>query len=1490
MTNAKKRVRVLLAFLLTLSIVSAQMLTVFADIISVQNSVTSVSGTGTALKATVTGNNFNELENTNVQYNVNKDGTGTAIPLTATGGNVQTVAAGVYQRTFDVKINKADYTEIGNYTAVAQAVYGTTQLASNSESIFSIQNANLLDFNITDSVINPSKPVLYFTDKVAKKLYSYNYETNALASLSFDLSPESLTFANNEVYVSLLKAEHNSYMNAADERGAVAFVDPDTLTLKDTMDVAIDPFDIVADNSGYIYISSGSSQWTKMKSYSRATKLEVDTTTIYQKSNLAMNPVLNRIYAIDPNHSPVEFTAYNFSSGKFSDPKDPGGYSSSNNWIGQLDKDSKVSPDGKYIFNGAGTVFASEVSKYGDMRYLFTLKSKFNDIAFDIPNNIFYTSTHENVILAYNYSNFEQLGAISLSGTPKALYLQGGSLLAVIMKNDGKYYLEKINTGNVIHVTGQAPAKNEIKLEGALTDGIFDSARNRIYAVDGVFKNLFIIDAASKLVTNKIKLDYRPSSLCLSEDGSKIFIVNDDEDYLVSEINADTLQANRYLNYKSLPDIYNHRHIYNKAGKLYVVRGNADLEILLFDSSTFNKIDYIVKDGTNTLPFIGQTGDIAFSNDGNYLYHWKYSEPFGSTFVTKYSINNNTYTKMQVSGTSYLMDIGKYDSPIFIMENSRSLITQKKVYNMDNLTEVKAKLPEDFYAIDTVRGLAFGKNKVYSLADYSVKGYTPVQAADNLIVDNAGNLYMIDNDRAIISYSDLSDKEITGISINGVKMESVIDSAYGEATFRVPYNTNITSLAPTVSVSGGAIVTPASTSTQDFTNPVVYTVTAIDGTIKPWILNCVVDGPQTPTVMRKITGKVYLGGEPAPAGGLTVTAAVYDTATRVPYKTIVNIQEGAYSSEYSFDVPKGKYQLYYSVDPSTGYLPGGGFISNETNYGHLQSRIIDVTNEDNSSSSNDIKILKNRKVKGTLYLPNGEVTEEDGLAVKVNFFYYNDSKSVVLTFPKGVNSQDFEVELPDIPTVLIYYSIISPSLLTKYQSPGHYSNLGTMEDSKRYTNRVASLYDSDLLGAKLTMIPIGATGPVNPIPAQATGTPVNTGYTGAITGISANTTVTAGDNGVINAKPVLDSSTGTAVVTITNDTIDNALKTAPQNSDSSRSIGIELEKVEGADSYSVVLKAGSISDLPVNTVINIETGLATVAVPVSTLSTNGAAPAGTVSVTVGEADKTKLVGDKPVIDLSIKVGEKVISTLDKNITVSIPYQPTAEELNKSEHLVIQYVDSNGKLVTIPNGKYNKETGNVEFRTDRPGNYGVAFVFKTFADLKNHGWAQKEVEVLSSKGIINGVSEDKFDPESNITRADFIMLLVNALELKGEPDSNFSDVKPADYYYNALGTAKKLGLVLGTGDNESRPGDEITRQDMMVLVSRALQIAGKKVQNGSSGEISQYADGSSISSYAVNDIAAMTKEGILKGDGEMLKPLNSATRAEAAVIIYRIYSK
>jgi len=166
------------------------------------------------------------------------------------------------------------------------------------------------------------------------------------------------------------------------------------------------------------------------------------------------------------------------------------------------------------------------------------------------------------------------------------------------------------------------------------------------------------------------------------------------------------------------------------------------------------------------------------------------------------------------------------------------------------------------------------------------------------------------------------------------------------------------------------------------------------------------------------------------------------------------------------------------------------------------------------------------------------------------------------------------------------------------------------------------------------------------------------------------------------------------------------------------------------------------------------------------------------------------------------------------------------------------------------------------------------------------WASKAIDYLFEQGIISGVKHGYYNPNASISKGDFTLMLCRAFHLSADSKGNFSDVDANSYYSNAISTAKALGIAKGS-NGKFNPNSALSRQDAMVLISRALVAANISIPNDSSINLSKFTDSKQISDYATDSVSSLIKAKIIKGNGDKLAPHGNVSRAEMAVILYRI---
>ncbi|WP_438446560.1 S-layer homology domain-containing protein [Gorillibacterium sp. sgz5001074] len=314
----------------------------------------------------------------------------------------------------------------------------------------------------------------------------------------------------------------------------------------------------------------------------------------------------------------------------------------------------------------------------------------------------------------------------------------------------------------------------------------------------------------------------------------------------------------------------------------------------------------------------------------------------------------------------------------------------------------------------------------------------------------------------------------------------------------------------------------------------------------------------------------------------------------------------------------------------------------------------------------------------------------------------------------------------------------------------------------------------------------------------------------------------------------------------------------------------------------------------------IRTEFGSLSVPDRMLS-NLSLPDTPVELRIARADISKLsaavqeaIGSRPVLNLALAVNgrETVWSNPSAPVTVSLAYTPSKEELQHPERITVWYIDGAGAIHSVPNGRYDAKTGQVIFRTTHFSHYAVVFPKVGFSDLSGTEWARPAVEAMAARGVIRGTSEGVFTPDMSIKRADFMLMLMRALELPPasatENTEDFLDVEAGSYAYAAVRQARSLGLTLGDGSNRFLPESPITREDVMVLTARSLSIKGETLPSSAGGVY--FKDEADISGYARASIEALSAAGIVKGYEGAIQPKMSLTRAEAAVLIHNLLSR
>ena len=173
----------------------------------------------------------------------------------------------------------------------------------------------------------------------------------------------------------------------------------------------------------------------------------------------------------------------------------------------------------------------------------------------------------------------------------------------------------------------------------------------------------------------------------------------------------------------------------------------------------------------------------------------------------------------------------------------------------------------------------------------------------------------------------------------------------------------------------------------------------------------------------------------------------------------------------------------------------------------------------------------------------------------------------------------------------------------------------------------------------------------------------------------------------------------------------------------------------------------------------------------------------------------------------------------------------------------------------------------------------------FTDVAENAWYADAVQYVYEKGIMNGTSATSFSPNETTTRGMIVTMLHRLEDTPSAISSGFTDVSAGAWYADAVAWAAANGVVNGISDSSFAPETAITREQLATILYRYAQLKGYDVSV--SGNLSDYADVSQISEYAITAMQWANENGLITGNtATTLNPQGNATRAEVATILMR----
>ncbi|MBQ3101281.1 MAG: S-layer homology domain-containing protein [Clostridia bacterium] len=180
------------------------------------------------------------------------------------------------------------------------------------------------------------------------------------------------------------------------------------------------------------------------------------------------------------------------------------------------------------------------------------------------------------------------------------------------------------------------------------------------------------------------------------------------------------------------------------------------------------------------------------------------------------------------------------------------------------------------------------------------------------------------------------------------------------------------------------------------------------------------------------------------------------------------------------------------------------------------------------------------------------------------------------------------------------------------------------------------------------------------------------------------------------------------------------------------------------------------------------------------------------------------------------------------------------------------------------------------------------VCSLFDDVRDNAWYFPAVKYVYQNGLIAGISADLFAPKEALTRSMAVTVIakLSAKNISGYTASPFSDVAIGKWYAQSVAWAYENNIVSGVGGGLFDPNSAVTRQDFMLLLyNYAVRFGLTSAQEGILPV--GFADSSEVSGYAVNAVSFAIRSGLLSGDNDgNLDPKGETTRAQTAQIIMK----
>ncbi|RXZ82095.1 hypothetical protein EBB07_12270 [Paenibacillaceae bacterium] len=270
--------------------------------------------------------------------------------------------------------------------------------------------------------------------------------------------------------------------------------------------------------------------------------------------------------------------------------------------------------------------------------------------------------------------------------------------------------------------------------------------------------------------------------------------------------------------------------------------------------------------------------------------------------------------------------------------------------------------------------------------------------------------------------------------------------------------------------------------------------------------------------------------------------------------------------------------------------------------------------------------------------------------------------------------------------------------------------------------------------------------------------------------------------------------------------------------------------------------------------------------------------------------KMSIIGQPLSMIVHYEKDNKVVSHVEsKHYNKRILQLDPSAKLNNATAIVIA---EDGSFVRVPT-KIVMQDGNryAEIYTFVDGTIALVSQQQRFVDIQGH-WAQAAIEESASQLIVTGKKETNFAPNVDVTRAEFTAILGRAIGLVSDSyQGQFDDLHAENWSAVSIQSALNRSLIHGYEDGTFRPEQSMTKEEAIVVITRALQMVGDEIALSDDKVkqiLAQYSDANKVSGWAKKAVAVAIETGILQGKtSHTLASQESITRAEIVIMIRRM---